>query len=730
MIVIKRNGSKEKFNKNKIANAIFKSYFEVGLDFDFEHCLKQSSKLERKYKADGLEEVSIEQIQDDVENLLMAEKHFDAARAYIKYREKQKQERENVWSDNDERQDLVLKKYTIDGETKQDFIKRIAFGKPALEKIFRKKEAIFGGRNLYAIGREGNITGSNCYVNEDPEDTLESIYQADYHLARTYSYGGGQGMNLSKLRPKGAKVNNSSNTTPGVMVFAEKYSHTTLNTQQENRRGALMLVMNIDHPDILDFITAKLDLSKINGANISIALDDDFMEAVERGSDWVMRFETPYEIIEKKVNAKDLMSLIGYTAHTMGEPGILFIDNINNYHLLSEYPYVNFTATNPCGEQPLMAHGSCNLGSVNLFAFVRNPFTENCYFDWQRFDEVVREMTWALDDLLTMLGERHALIEQREHVRKWREIGLGVMGLADLALGMRLPYGSDEFIEFLDKMMKFMFNSSAQASSIYASEKGVYPEFDYEYVSSSEFYKNNVTPETDAMIREHGLRNSRLLSIAPTGSISNILGVSGGVEPYFQLNYTRRILSMFNEEKKITIWEKTPLLMAKTLGIEPDDLPDWTRITSQNIEFSKRARVQATIQKHVDTAISSTFNLNNSATVDDVSGVYMTAWKNKLKGATVFRDRCARIAILAGVNEDTKDLNPATPPNITIEETWLDKETNVSKTFITNIQIEQSGYKSEKIEKEMCPVCGEHLVKKQGCTKCSNPDCVFEKCSI
>ena len=170
-----------------------------------------------------------------------------------------------------------------------------------------------------------NIHVHNCYVATAPEDSLKDIYRADYDIARTYSYGGGQGLNLSKLRPRGAKVNNTSNTTPGIMVFADKYSHTTLNTQQESRRGALMLVLNIDHPDVIDFITAKLDLNKINGANISLAITDDFMKAYKADELWTMKFETPYEKIEKVVKARDLMSLVSYAAHTMGDPKI----NIN-----------------------------------------------------------------------------------------------------------------------------------------------------------------------------------------------------------------------------------------------------------------------------------------------------------------------------------------------------------------------------------------------------------------
>jgi len=728
MYVLKRNGSKEVFDLSKIALALQKAYHSVGQEVSQEECLKQAQKITKGYSKDA--EINIEKIQDDVELFLMDTKQYEAAKAYIKYRERQRTDRDNPWADNDDRQDLILSKYLVPGEDKKAFIKRIAFGKSSLEKIFRHKEAIFGGRNLYAIGRDGNITGSNCYVVKDPEDSLESIYQVDYQIARTYSYGGGQGMNLSKIRPKGAKVNNSSNTTPGVMVFAEKYSHTTLNTQQDNRRGALMLVLNIDHPDIIDFITTKLDLNKVNGANISIAINDKFMNAVKNNETWVMKFETPYESIEKRINAKDLIELVGYAAHTMGDPGVVFIDHMNDYHFLSEYSDVKFTATNPCGEQPLMAHGSCNLGSINLNAFVRNSFTEEAFYDFERFDFVVTEMIWALDDLLTMLGDRHALPEQREHVRQYREIGLGLMGLADVALSMRLPYGSDVFLDFLDKLMRRMINTATKASALRAKELGIFPRFDYEKVSKSKFYQTTIDSDTDELVKQYGMRNSRLLSIAPTGSISNILGVSGGVEPFFQINYTRRIVSMFEEEKTITVWEKTPLALAKAMNVNPDDLPAWALITSQNIDFSDRANVQATIQKYVDTAISSTFNLPNSATVDDVINIYMQAWTKGLKGATVFRDRCAKIGILAGINDDTKDLNPATPPHVHLEEKWINKKTNKVNEYVTHISVTQSGTLPEKIDREICPLCGEVLVKKQGCIKCSDPDCVYEKCAI
>jgi ribonucleoside-diphosphate reductase alpha chain len=650
-----------------------------------------------------------------------------------------------MWDNLDERQEVVLSKYKLKGETHEEFLKRVTFGNEELFEIFKNKEGIWGGRNLYAIGREGNITGSNCYVAKDPEDSLEDIYRADYHLARTYSFGGGQGLNLSKIRPKDAKVNNTSSTSPGPMVFAEKYSHTTLNTQQAKRRGALMLMMDVSHPDILDFATAKLDLTKINGANISLAITDDFMEAVENDGIWEMTFETPYQIITRTAKARDLMEVIAYANHTMGDPGMVFIDNVNRYHLLSEYPDVKFTATNPCGEQPLMANGSCNLGSVNLYAFVRDPFTEDAYFDAERFVHVVKHMTWGLDELLTMLGDRHALAEQRAHVPLWREIGLGVMGLADLALGMSMAYGSDGFIDLLEDIMKLMANAAAQASAERAKELGTFERYDYDLISKSTFFKHAYLDETKEMIKEYGLRNSRILSIAPTGSISNVLGVSGGVEPFFMLGYNRTIQSMFEAEKTITVWEKTPKALAAYLRVDSiDELPYWAKITSQNIEFEERAAVQATIQNYVDTAISSTFNLPNEATIQNIIDIYHSAHGFGLKGATVFRDNCAKVGILSGVNGWQIDENEAPTPKILITETWFDKETGTTTTtdkIFTVEGPESLGPIIKKVDKpktvvhnselvDVCPLCGAPLVKQGGCHKCSDNECDYERCDI
>ncbi len=730
MQVIKRNGSLEPFNLQKIVGVLNKAFtFCKQKDMEKE-ITKIVAAIEKKYKDLNLKKIHVEEIQDDVELMLMKEGHYLVAKEYITYRNMKTELRNRPWSDNDERQDLILEKYLIKGENKKDFLRRISNGSSNLEKIFRNREAIWGGRLLYAIGRQGNITGSNCYVAKDPEDTLEDIYRADYEIAKTYSYGGGQGLNISKLRPKGAKVNNTSNTTPGAMIFAEKYSHTTLNTQQESRRGALMLMMNIDHPDVIEFITSKLDLNKINGANISLAITDEFMNKFENNQDWDMSFETPHEIIKKTINARDLMELIAYSAHTMGDPGVIFINRVNDYHLLSEYPDVIFTATNPCGEQPLMANGSCNLASVNLNAFVKKPFTDKAYFNYPRFEFVVKEMIWHLDDMLTKLGNRHPLPAQRSHVKNYREVGLGIMGLADLALSMSKGYGSAEFLAELEKIMSTMANAAATSSALKAQTHGVFPKYDYELISKSSFFQFAYTKETKELIKKYGLRNSRLLSIAPTGSISNILGVSGGVEPFFLLGYQRTVKSMFESERVVWVYEKTPLKLMKHLNIDShDQLPEWAQITSQNIVFNNRAKVQALIQSYVDTAISSTFNLPNSASTEDIKNIYTTAWHLGFKGVTVFRDNCKKIGILSGGDEHL-DKNPAPKPTVFMKEFWFDKKHSKANEFMTTISINDSSYNAERIEKELCPLCGSHLIKKTGCTQCSNPECIYEKCAI
>lgn len=304
------------------------------------------------------------------------------------------------------------------------------------------------------------------------------------------------------------------------------------------------------------------------------------------------------------------------------------------------------------------------------------------------------------------------------------------MGLADLALSLGKGYGTKEFLGELEKIMRTMANSAAQASALRARDLGTFPKYDYDKISASNFFQAVYDQDTIEMIEEYGLRNSRLLSVAPTGSISNILGVSGGVEPYFMLSYNRTIKSMFEQEKIIEVVEKTPKKLMDFLRIDhTSKLPEWAKVTSQNIKFIDRAEVQSLIQRYVDTAISSTFNLPNEATTKDIEDIYRIAWEKGFKGATVFRDNCKKIGILTGGGEHF-DKNPAAKPTISLYEEWTDKLTGETRTFINTITISENSFSSEKTEAQLCPMCGSHLMKMTGCTKCSNPECTFEMCAI
>jgi ribonucleoside-diphosphate reductase alpha chain len=303
------------------------------------------------------------------------------------------------------------------------------------------------------------------------------------------------------------------------------------------------------------------------------------------------------------------------------------------------------------------------------------------------------------------------------------------MGVADLALSMKMAYGSKPFLELLDVILFEMANLSAQASTLKAEKDGPFQLYDYNKISQSTFFKNVYTPATKELIQKFGLRNSRLLSIAPTGSISNLFGVSGGIEPFFLLNYERTIMSIGEEPQVITVWEKTPKALAKTLNIPINNLPSWALVTSQNLDVKDRAMIQSIAQKYIDSAISSTFNIPNHYTTEDITFIYQMAWKDGLKGVTVFRDNCAKMGILsAQFGQEVVDKNPAMFPSFIIEEEWTNKTTKETKKFQHEIILEKHNIKAIN-QKELCPECGSPLQKSEGCIKCVNKDCYYEACS-
>ena len=557
--------------------------------------------------------------------------------------------------DNQLGMDIWKKKYQQNNETFEEWLDRVSGGNKEVKELIREKKFLFGGRILSNRGmckHDRKLTYSNCYVIQPPEDNIESIFECASKLARTFSYGGGCGIDISKLSPRGAKINNSAKETTGAVSFMELYNLVTGLIGQNGRRGALMLSLACDHPDLEEFISIKNDLEKITKANISIRMSDDFMEAVKHKENFCLQYrrnETG-EYIVKEVYAPDIYQKICENNWNYGEPGMLFWDTVTGSNLLSEDDRFEFAGVNPCAEEPLPAGGSCLLGSINLAEFV-----EDGNFDIIGFKDAVRIGVIALNEVLDEGLMLHPLEEQQNSVRDWRQIGLGVFGLADMLIKMGLKYGSADAVDCCDWIASEMIEEAIIASSELASEKGSYPMFDFDRVCHSDFFKYNTEPTTFFKVNTHGLRNSQLLTIAPTGSLSTMLGVSGGIEPIYDTHYIRKTESLHGHEEFYTVYTPIVKEYMDEHGLNDiSELPDFF-VTAKQLDPMNRVDMQAAWQHHIDASISSTVNLPESATVEDVMQLYMYAWERNLKGLTVFRENCARLAILSSPAEKKEE---------------------------------------------------------------------------
>lgn len=556
-------------------------------------------------------------------------------------------------------QDIWRKKYQRNNENFDEWIERVSGGNKKVANLIRQKKFLFGGRILSNRGVDDDnekTTYSNCYVIAPPEDSIESIYDTCKKLARTYSYGGGCGIDISNLAPEGAKVNNQAKSTSGAVSFMDTFSQVTEQIGQNGRRGALMISIDCTHPDLEKFINVKRNLDKVTSANISVRVTDKFMDAVYTDSDWELSFtrnETG-ETISKTVNARDIFNQLCENNWNYAEPGILFWDNIEGWNLLSNDSDFKYAGTNPCAEEPLPAGGSCLLGALNLAEFV-----EEGRFNWSEFKFAVGVAVVALNEVLDEGLEKHPLQEQRNSVRDWRQIGLGIMGLADMLIKLGVRYGSDESITLCDNIGKYLAQTALMASSELAKEQGYYPMCS-DKVLDTEYFNHHKTEALQVHIECYGLRNSQLLTIAPTGTISTMFGVSGGIEPIFANSYTRKTQSLHGEDVTYKVYTPIVQKYMEDNGIEnEEDLPEYF-VTSATIPVNERIGMQAIWQSHIDASISSTVNLPNEATVEDVKDIYLQAWRSGLKGITVYRSGCAREGILTTEEgkDTTQDQNP------------------------------------------------------------------------
>ena len=609
-------------------------------------------------------------------------------------------------NNNDLSYDIWSQKYQYEDETLDEWLDRVSGGNRAVRDLILQKKFIFGGRILANRGLNKKftrkITLSNCYVITPPEDNIESIFETAAKLARTYSYGGGCGVDISNLRPKGSLVNNAAKTTSGAISFMDFYSHVTEIIGQEGRRGALMISIDCNHPDLEDFIDLKLNLNVCTRANISVRVSDEFMMAVQGDKDYLLHWPcnmdiSPEEINAideydkmitvdtisgpvylKKVKARRLFHKLAENNWKMAEPGILYWDNINDYNMLNNNPEFSYAGTNPCAEEPLPAGGSCLLGSINLAEFVDNPFTDLASINVTELTNTVHTAVKALNEVLDEGRDLHPLAEQRQSVSEWRQIGLGVMGLGDMLIKLGIKYGTLQSLCIIEDTMKLIATHSIIESLDLAKEFGPYPKFS-PIITDSMFIKNlNLSKGLLDEIKHDGLRNSQLLTCAPTGSIGTMFQVSTGVEPNFRFEFERRTQSLNGGEDTIykvyapivsEYMEATGNGISIRSNTQLQDttlkfkLPDYF-IESQEIKPEDRINVQAALQKYIDASISSTINLPEETTVEQVFDIYMEAWKSGLKGVTIYRDNCQRTPILSTGDKKEEDIPEGVNTNL------------------------------------------------------------------
>jgi len=556
-------------------------------------------------------------------------------------------------------------------ETVDEMYKRVATEVAEAEEKREKWTAEFfhlmkdfkfipGGRILAAAGN-GGLSFYNCFVIPSPKDCREGIIETLQTMVDIMSRGGGVGINISSLRPKDSQVLGVSGRSSGAVSWGALYSFATgLICQGGSRRGALGLVMNDWHPDVQQFVSCKREEDgAFSNANISVAISDDFMKAVESDSDWQLVFpdtrhpeydkkwngdlqtwiDAGYPVLtHKTIKAKELWDAIVESAWTNGEPGVWFIDRANemsNSHYLGR-----LLCTNPCFEEPLPDWGVCCLGSLNLPVFINNND-----INWDELEKSIALAVRFLDNVIDITPYFHGEIEQRQESE--RRIGLGTMGLAELLIRLGFRYGSEESIKFIDKLYGFIAKSAYLASVSLAQEKGRFPAYTDEFLKSG--FMMNMPKDVRDEVSKHGIRNMTFLTQAPTGSIATMVGTSTGIEPFFDWCYTRKSQLGVDEEyvKVYSDWKEAH---------PASPLPDYF-VTAKDITVDEHVAVQSAVQRWVDASISKTVNLPSNATKDDVSNVFKKLYKSGCKGGTVYRDGSRKEQVLnrTGVSKNADD---------------------------------------------------------------------------
>ncbi|GAS80879.1 adenosylcobalamin-dependent ribonucleoside-diphosphate reductase [Paenibacillus amylolyticus] len=545
-----------------------------------------------------------------------------------------------------------------------------------------------GGRIAAGAGASDELTLFNCYVIPSPQDSRGGIMRTLSEMTEIMARGGGVGINLSSLRPRRAVVKGVNGSSSGSVSWGGLFSYTTgLIEQGGSRRGALMLMMNDWHPDVLDFITVKQTMGQVTNANLSVCMSNAFMEAVKQDGDWDLIFpdtnDPDYDtewngdmqqwkaaghsvVHYRTLKAREIWHTIIESAWKSAEPGVVFMEY---YNQMSNSWYFNpIICTNPCGEQGLPGWGVCNLSAINLSKFYDET---NHDVAWDELAETTRISARFLDNVIDATPyhfEENKLNQQRE-----RRVGLGTMGLAELMIKLRIRYGSPESLVFLDKLYGFMAKEAYLASAEIAAEKGAFPAFEAEPYLQSGFMKNMVAtyPEVGEAIRKQGIRNVTLITQAPTGSTGTMVGTSTGIEPYFAFKYFR--------QSRLGYDEQFVPIAQDWLDEHPGEaLPDYY-VTAMDLSAENHIRVQAAIQQWVDSSISKTANCPADFTVEDTAELYELAFDLGCKGVTIYRDGSRDVQVLStSKKEETKaeNLNTAEAGEKT-DVSAIDKPNNI-----------------------------------------------------
>ncbi|RLG20904.1 ribonucleotide-diphosphate reductase subunit alpha [Candidatus Micrarchaeota archaeon] len=670
----KREGNIVDFDPTKITIAILKAMEAVGKKNEtLAKALTDKVVQELEDRFDGHTIPGVEDIQDIVETVLIMAGQAEVAKAYILYREERARLRK-IRALNEKIQKMenamtVLKKRYLQKdltgkviETPAEMFRRVAKNIAQADLLYdpnanvkKTEEEFFDMMSNFEF-----IPNSPCLMNAGTviqqlsacfvlpvEDSLDGIFDAVKYTAKIHQSGGGTGFSFSRLRPKGDVVKTTRGVASGPVSFMRVFDVTTdVIKQGGKRRGANMGVLRVDHPDIVEFITAKMDGKSLTNFNISVGATDEFMEAVKKGEDYELinpRTKKPVG----KLNAKQVFDLIVNMAWKNGDPGMIFLDTINKHNPTPDLGEIE--ATNPCGEQPLLPYESCNLGHINLAKLVKDGDV-----NWDKLRELVHKGVHFLDNVIDM--NKFPLKQIEEMSKTTRKIGLGVMGFADMLIQLGIPYDSEEALQLAEKLMKFIKEESHKASQELAKKRGNFPAWD------RSIYGKQGIP----------MRNAAVTTIAPTGTTSIIAGCSSSIEPLFAICFVRK--NILDGEPMLEVnpyFEKVARergfysealmerIAAKGSVQDMEEVPDDVKrifVTALDIKPEDHIKMQAVFQKYVDSAVSKTINMPNSATVDDVRKAYLMAYEMGCKGITIYRDGSRAEQVLnIGVSKSEKE---------------------------------------------------------------------------